>query len=86
MRILFNINVAWFFISHRLEIARAARDNGFEVHVAADIRSPDEAALLESEGFRFHRTRLKRGGMSLVQDLVYLAQIRAVMRSVRPDR
>src|SRR5579871_3610627 len=30
-RLLFNVNVAWFFLTHRLPIARAARDAGYEV-------------------------------------------------------
>jgi len=69
MKLLFNANVAWFFISHRLEIARAARDSGYEVHVSADLESPDEAALLEREGLRFHRVRLRRGGLNFIGDL-----------------
>jgi glycosyltransferase involved in cell wall biosynthesis len=85
MRLLFNVNIAWFFISHRLEIARAARDKGFEVHVSADLDSPEEAALLEREGFRFHRVRLRRGGLSPAYDLLYFRRLRAIMKSVAPD-
>lgn len=85
MRLLFNVNVAWFFISHRLEIARAARDRGFEVHVSGDLDSLDEAALLEREGFHFHRVRLTRGGLSPACDLLYLRRLRAIMKSVGPD-
>lgn len=85
MKLLFNANVAWFLISHRLEIARAARDSGYEVHVSADIDSVEEAELLEREGFRFHRVRLSRGGLSLVGDLRYLAQLSGLIDAVRPD-
>lgn len=83
-KLLFNVNVGWFFISHRLEIARAARDNGFEVHVSGDIDSPEEARLLEREGFRFHRMRLTRGGLSLTHDLSYLWRLRSLMQSINP--
>jgi glycosyltransferase involved in cell wall biosynthesis len=85
MKLLFNVNAAWFFISHRIEIARAARDTGYEVHVSADIESPEEQDQVEREGFRFHRVRLKRGGVNPVGDLVYLRQLKSVMRTVRPD-
>ena len=85
MKLLFNVNAAWFFISHRLELARAARDAGFEVHISADVESPEERDRLEREGFRFHRVRVKRGGLSPVSDLVYLDQLRSVIRAVRPD-
>lgn len=85
MKLLFNVNVGWFFISHRLEIARAARDNGFEVHVSADIDSPEEAELLQREGFTFHRVRLRRGGLSPVYDFAYFRQLVRIMRLVRPQ-
>lgn len=85
MRLLFNVNVAWFFISHRLEIARAARDRGFDVHVSGDLESPEEAALLEREGFRFHRVHLTRGGLSPAHDLLYFRRLRKIMQSVGPD-
>lgn len=85
MRLLLNVNAAWFLISHRMEIARAARDAGFEVHVSADVESTEEQSTLEREGFRFHRVFLKRGGLSPVDDLLYLRQIRRVLRTVRPE-
>ncbi|MGH9919601.1 MAG: glycosyltransferase family 4 protein, partial [Nitrososphaerales archaeon] len=72
MRLLINVNVAWFLISHRLGVARAARDAGFEVHVAADVDSADEATSLEREGFHFHRVRLGRGSLRPGDDLSYL--------------
>ena len=85
MRLLLNINAAWFLISHRLDVIRAARYAGFEVHVVADVESSEEAAVLEAEGFEFHRVRVKRGGLNPIQDLAYLKQITGVMRKVRPD-
>jgi UDP:flavonoid glycosyltransferase YjiC (YdhE family) len=33
-RLLIIVNVDWFFLSHRVAIARAARAHGYEVHVA----------------------------------------------------
>ena len=59
-RLLLNVNVAWFFLSHRIAIARAARAAGFDVHVAADIASDHEVAALEKEELTFHRVRLVR--------------------------
>lgn len=85
MKLLCNVNAGWFFISHRLDIARAARDAGYEVHVSADIESPDEVNKLESEGFTFHRVKLKRGGLDPISDLLYLRQLSSIMRKVHPD-
>ncbi len=85
MKLLFNANVAWFFISHRLQIARAARDAGYEVHVSADLDSPEEAKLLEREGLRFHRVRLRRGGLNFVRDLRYFMELSRIIDAVNPD-
>lgn len=84
-RLLLNVNVAWFFLSHRLAIARAARDAGFDVHVAGDIVSDEEIAAVRHEGLTFHRLRLSRGGLLPGRDLAYLAQLTRLMRRLRPD-
>jgi glycosyltransferase involved in cell wall biosynthesis len=84
-RLLLNVNVAWFFLSHRLAIARAARAAGFDVHVAADIASDAELAALRKEDLTFHRLRLSRGALLPVRDLGYAAQLARVVRRVRPD-
>lgn len=84
-RLLLNVNVAWFLISHRLPIVRAARDNGFEVHVTADIDSDQEARALEAEGVVFHRVHLRRGGLKPSEDLGYLARLRSIMKEVQPE-
>lgn len=85
IRLLLNVNVAWFFLSHRLAIARAARDAGFDVHVAGDIVSDEEIAAVRQEGLTFHRLRLSRGGLLPGRDLAYLAQLTRLMRRLRPD-
>jgi glycosyltransferase involved in cell wall biosynthesis len=84
-RLLLNVNVAWFFLSHRLAVARAARDAGFDVHVTADIGSDEEVAAILKEELTFHRVHLSRGGMLPIRDLGYLAQLTSVMRHVKPD-
>jgi glycosyltransferase involved in cell wall biosynthesis len=84
-RLLLNVNVAWFLISHRLPVLRAARDAGYDVHVAGSISSEQEVALLESEGATFHRMALGRGSLNPLRDLGYLMQLLAVIRKVKPD-
>ena len=84
-RLLLNVNVAWFLISHRLPILRAARDAGYDVHVVGSISSEDEVSILEKEGVTFHRVKLGRGSLNPLKDLGYLAQLLAVIRKVRPD-
>ena len=51
-KILFVVNVDWFFISHRLPIALAAIEKGYEVHLTCLIT--DKKKILEDHGVIVH--------------------------------
>jgi len=82
-RILFVVNVDWFFLSHRLPLARAARDRGAEVWVAAAPTGQEER--IRREGFRFLPVHFRRSGMDLFQEMVTIRNIAKVLQEVRPD-
>src|SRR6202035_5211130 len=48
-RLLYVTAEDWAFLSHRLPMARAARDAGFDVHVATRVQNG--RAAIEAEGF-----------------------------------
>jgi glycosyltransferase involved in cell wall biosynthesis len=83
-RILFIVNVAWFFISHRLALARAARAAGYQVHLLTDGATRDEAAALTHEGFALHQARIVRGMLDPLGDCRLLLEMCRVIRAVRP--
>ena len=60
LKLLFIVNVDWFFISHRLPIALAAIDNGYEVHIATTITRFEKK--LKKEGLIVHSLNFKRSG------------------------
>ncbi|ODA67178.1 N,N'-diacetylbacillosaminyl-diphospho-undecaprenol alpha-1,3-N-acetylgalactosaminyltransferase [Methyloligella halotolerans] len=81
-RILFAVTEDWYFLSHRLPMARAARDAGFEVHVATRLNEGEDA--IRAEGFIPHHLPLKRGSFSPI-DLVKSAfGLRALLRELQP--
>ncbi len=82
-RILFIVNVDWFFLSHRLPIARAARDIGAEVVVAAG--ATDKAQAILDEGFRFLPLPISRKGTSPVPELQSIWTVLSVCRKTSPD-
>jgi glycosyltransferase involved in cell wall biosynthesis len=84
-RLLFVVNVAWFFISHRLPLAIAALAAGYDVHVAAGGAHPDEIRQLERAGVVFHPLDLKRSALNPVANLTLLWQLHKLYRSLRPD-
>jgi glycosyltransferase involved in cell wall biosynthesis len=81
-RLLYVVTEDWAFLSHRLPMARAARDAGFEVHVATRVRSG--AAAIEAERFILHPIPFERGSLSPVAALATIAALRRVHRQVDP--
>lgn len=83
MKLLYIVNVDWFFISHRLPIALAAIEQGYDVHIAcADTGKKD---YLESLGINVHPISLSRSGTSIFNELKVLKQLWQVVKEVKPD-
>jgi len=82
-RLLYLMTEDWYFVSHRLPMARAAREAGFEVHVAARVAS--HAKAITDEGFTLHPLDWKRGSANPLTFLNSVRMIRSLYRSLRPD-
>lgn len=81
-RLLYVVTEDWAFLSHRLPMARAARDAGFEVHVATHVK--DGAAAIASEKFILHPIPFARGSVSPFAALRTIAALRRMHREIRP--
>jgi glycosyltransferase involved in cell wall biosynthesis len=81
-RLLFVVSEDWYFISHRLPMARAARDAGCEVHVATRVE--DDAAAIEAEGFVLHPIPFARGRLSPPTSLATIRALRGIYDRVQP--
>ena len=81
-RLLYVVSEDWYFLSHRLPMARAARDAGFEVHVATNVQ--DGAPAIEAEHFILHPIPFARGRLSPLASLRTIAALRRVHRAVSP--
>ena len=82
-RLLYVVTEDWAFLSHRLPMARAARDAGFEVHVATRIGAG--AAAIAREQFILHPTPFARGSLSPLAALRTIAALRRIHRAINPD-
>ena len=82
-KLLFLVTEDWYFCSHRLPVARAAREAGFRVVVATRVR--DHGARIEAEGFALRKLRWKRRGDGFFGHLRALAEVVRLYRSERPD-
>jgi glycosyltransferase involved in cell wall biosynthesis len=82
-RVLYIVNEDFAFLLNRLPMARAARDAGFEVHVATNVNNG--ASAIEAEGFILHRIPFRRGGLSPVAAIPTLLAIRRIERDIKPS-
>ena len=81
--ILFVVTEDWYFVSHRLPVARAARDAGMEVHVATRVHKHEVA--IRDEGFVLHPLTWRRASVGPVGSFVAILELRRLLRRLRPD-
>jgi glycosyltransferase involved in cell wall biosynthesis len=82
-RILYVVTKDWYFLSHRLPMAMAAREAGYEVHVACDVDLG--AAAIASRGFVLHPIAFSRGQLAPAAHIATIRALRALYNSVDPD-
>lgn len=82
LRLLFVVTEDWYFLSHRLPMARAARDLGFEVHVAT--RVVNGGGAIRAEGFTVHEIPFARGRLSPLAALKAVRAIQKVQSTIKP--
>lgn len=82
-RILYVVNHAGFFVSHRLRVALAAKAAGYDVHVAAGADGKE--AEIVAAGLQFHPWHVKRASEAPLDEARALASLDAVVRALRPD-
>lgn len=82
-KLLYLVTEDWYFCSHRLPMARAARDAGFSVVVAT--RVDRHGAAIEAEGFALRPLGWRRSGNGVLAALRAVLEIAALYRRERPD-
>jgi glycosyltransferase involved in cell wall biosynthesis len=81
-RLLFIVNDTGFFVSHRLPVAVAAREAGFEI----DLAALDTGGLekVRAHGITYHPLAVDRTGVNPLRDVRLLCQLVRLIRAVRP--
>ena len=81
--LVFLVTEDWYFLSHRLPMAREAQRVGYDVHVITRVNKG--GAAIEAEGFRLHSVVWQRGS---INPFAFFSNIRAVRRhyrAIEPD-
>lgn len=82
-RILIVVNVDWFFLSHRLPIALAAMERGYEVFVAA--ADTGKRAKIESYGLTFINAPYLEKSHSLLSELYMIFKLGSLYKDIKPS-
>src|SRR5262249_19451836 len=82
-KLLFLVTEDWYFWSHRLPVARAARDAAFDVIVAARVQAHGER--IRAKGFRLHPLAWRRRGGGVFGAARAIIDIARLYRAERPD-
>ena len=82
-KLLFVVNVDFFFISHRLPIALAALQQGYAVHIATSLT--DGLNTLRSHGMTVHPLNLDRRSTGIISNVRTFFQILRIFIKLKPD-
>jgi hypothetical protein len=72
-KLVYLVTEVWYFLSHRLPMARAARRAGYQVHVLTNVA--DHGAAIEAQGFHLHPLSWRRGSMNPLDLLAIVRQV-----------
>lgn len=82
--ILYVVNVAWFFLSHRLGLARAALKAGYRVQLATSVTDPQDRVRIAEAGIELHEVSFVRSGTSIFSDLSSIYQLLRLYSRLKP--
>jgi len=82
-KIVFIVNVDWFFVSHRLPIALKAIEAGHEVHLLCTIT--DKQEYLEGLGIVVHSFDFSRSGKNIFNELGSIYKLYQQIKKIKPD-
>ena len=81
--VVFVVNVDWFFLSHRLPVALAARAAGARVVVAT--ATTDAAPRIRDHGLELYPVAFTRSGIHVVEEARTVIALARLYRAERPD-
>ena len=80
---MFFVTEDWYFCSHRLELAAAAKAEGYEVSVLTRVQ--EQGRQIEEAGLRLIPLEISRGGMGPLSELRTVVTVYNVYRTEKPD-
>lgn len=82
-KLLYFVTEDWYFCSHRLLHAVAARNAGYDVMVVARVR--EHGVAIREAGLTLVPFEMARSGMNPMRELFTLVRLAVLYRRIRPD-
>lgn len=83
--LLYVVNIPRFFVSHRLPLALAARDAGYDVHIATSDADVEHIQQIIDTGLPFHPLPLSQHGTNPLDELRTIHALVQLYRRLKPD-
>ena len=84
-RLLYFVNIPRFFVTHRLPLAKAAQDVGYEVHITTSSYDTENVARIQASGLTYHPLPMSQHGTNPLNEVKALQSIVALYRRLKPD-
>ena len=81
--LVYVITEDWFFASHFLDRAIAAKNSGYKVSVVTRCR--ETAQELDALGLIFENIEFSRRGLNPIRELATVVRLRAILRRINPN-
>lgn len=83
IRLFIVVNVDWFFLSHRKDIALSAQENGYEVTVVT--KDTGKKSTIEALGLKVIDLPMNRSGQNIIEELYTCWFLYRLYRREKPD-
>src|SRR6187549_3787340 len=84
-RLLYFVNIPRFFVTHRLPLAQAAQDAGYEVHITTSSYDTENVARIQASGLTYHPLPMSQHGTNPLSEARALQSIATLYRRLKPD-
>ena len=82
-KLLFLVTEDWYFLSHRLHLAKAAQHEGYDVFVVTRVNKGEK--IIKSEGIELIPLDMNRHGKSIIKEISIINRITKVYKDINPD-
>lgn len=82
-KIIFLVNIDWFFVSHRLPIAISAIENGYDVFLLTKVTNKKN--ILLKHGIKVYDISFERSSKNIFKEIVIFIKISFLYFKIKPD-